>query len=57
MSAPDVIVTAPLPPFLYDPLKRDFRTHDYYQSAQKPALTGGIPSGSVLTPTGNRRRT
>ena len=38
MSAPDVIVTAPLPPFLYDPLKRDFRTHDYYQSAHKPAL-------------------
>src|SRR5689334_7807414 len=59
MSAPDVIVTAPLPPFLYDPLKRDFRTHDYYQSAQKPALLaaesprirGLVQGGGTATPT------
>ncbi|HEY8244584.1 MAG TPA: 2-hydroxyacid dehydrogenase [Casimicrobiaceae bacterium] len=59
MSAPDVIVTAPLPPFLYDPLKRDFRTHDYYQSAEKPALLaaesprirGLVQGGGTVTPT------
>jgi lactate dehydrogenase-like 2-hydroxyacid dehydrogenase len=59
MSAPDVIVTAPLPPFLYDPLKRDFRTHDYYLSAEKPALLasesprirGLVQGGGTVTPT------
>ena len=58
MSAPDVIVTAPLPPFLYDPLKRDFRTHDYYQSAQKgdllaaesPRIRGLVQGGGTVTP-------
>src|SRR5690348_17422004 len=35
---PDILVTAPLPPFLYDPLKADYRCHDYYQSSQKPGL-------------------
>ena len=29
MAQPDIIVTAPLPPFLYDPLKADFHCHDY----------------------------
>jgi len=29
MPQPDIIVTAPLPPFLYDPLKADYRCHDY----------------------------
>ncbi len=35
---PDILVTAPLPPFLYDPLKADYRCHDYYQSSHKPGL-------------------
>ena len=59
MSAPDVIVTAPLPPFLYDPLKRDFRTHDYHQATQKqvllaaesPRIRGLVQGGGTVTPT------
>jgi lactate dehydrogenase-like 2-hydroxyacid dehydrogenase len=50
MPAPDIIVTAPLPPFLYDPLKADYRCHDYAQAADKPALLaacGGIVRGLV----------
>jgi lactate dehydrogenase-like 2-hydroxyacid dehydrogenase len=35
---PDIIVTAPLPPFLYDPLKTDYRCHDYAASGDKPSL-------------------
>ena len=38
----DIIVTAPLPAFLYDPLKADYRCHDYYQSNDKPGLLAGI---------------
>ena len=30
MAQPDILVTAPLPPFLYEPLKADYRCHDYY---------------------------
>jgi hydroxypyruvate reductase len=56
---PDIIVTAPLPPFLYDPLKADFRCHDYHMAEDKPALlaaAGGIVRGLVqgggtITPT------
>ena len=59
MSAPDVIVTAPLPPFLYDPLKRDFTTHDYYQSekkqallaAESPRIRGLVQGGGTVRPT------
>ncbi|MEP7183078.1 MAG: 2-hydroxyacid dehydrogenase [Betaproteobacteria bacterium] len=58
MSA-DIIVTAPLPPFLYDPLKADFRCHDYAQAADKPALLaavgakirGLVQGGGTVTPT------
>src|SRR6266571_1437478 len=35
---PDIIIIAPLPPFLYDPLKADYRCHDYYQASHKPGL-------------------
>ena len=64
MSAPDVIVTAPLPPFLYDPLKRDFRCHDYHQSAQKgellaaesPRIRGLVQGGGTVTPSVARWR-
>jgi lactate dehydrogenase-like 2-hydroxyacid dehydrogenase len=38
MAQPDIIVTAPLPPFLYEPLKADYRCHDYYQASHKPGL-------------------
>ncbi len=38
MPQPDILVTAPLPPFLYDPLKADYRCHDYHAAADKPAL-------------------
>jgi len=43
MPQPDIIVTAPLPPFLYDPLKADYRCLDYYAAADKGHLlaTGG----------------
>jgi len=58
MSA-DVIVTAPLPPFLYEPLKADFRCHDYLQAADKPAFLAGVGAkirglvqgGGTITPT------
>ncbi len=46
----DIIVTAPLPPFLYEPLKADYRCHDYVQAADKPAFLaacGGIIRGLV----------
>ncbi len=47
---PDIIVTAPLPPFLYDPLKADYRCHDYVQAPDKPAFLaacGGVVRGLV----------
>jgi lactate dehydrogenase-like 2-hydroxyacid dehydrogenase len=56
---PDILVTAPLPPFLYDPLKADYRCHDYYQSSHKPGLLaaegarirGLVQGGGTVTPT------
>jgi hydroxypyruvate reductase len=55
---PDILVTAPLPPFLYDPLKADYRCHDYYQSSHKPGLLAaagarirGLVQGGTVTPT------
>src|SRR5207237_9998319 len=56
---PDIVVTAPLPPFLYDPLKADYRCHDYYQSSHKPGLLaaegarirGLVQGGGTVTPT------
>ena len=56
---PDILVTAPLPPFLYEPLKADYRCHDYYQSSHKPGLLaaegarvrGLVQGGGTLTPT------
>ncbi len=54
----DILVTAPLPPFLYDPLKADYRCHDYYQSSDKPGLLaaegerirGLVQGGGSVTP-------
>ena len=56
---PDIIVTAPLPPFLYDPLKADYRCHDYVQAPDKPAflaacggvVRGLVQGGGTVTPT------
>jgi lactate dehydrogenase-like 2-hydroxyacid dehydrogenase len=56
---PDILVIAPLPPFLYDPLKADYRCHDYYQSSHKPGLLaaegarirGLVQGGGTMTPT------
>ena len=42
MPHPDIIVTAPLPPFLYEPLKADYRCHDYYQASHTPGLLAGL---------------
>ena len=59
MSQPDIIITAPLPPFLYDPLKADYRCHDYHQASDKPGLLaaegarirGLVQGGGTVTPT------
>jgi len=59
MPTTDIIVTAPLPPFLYDPLRADYRCHDYVQAADKPALLaaqgksirGLVQGGGTVTPT------
>src|SRR6185295_2513231 len=55
----DILVTAPLPPFLYDPLKADYRVHDYHQSNDKKGLLaaegarirGLVQGGGTVTPT------
>ena len=54
----DIIITAPLPPFLYDPLKADYHCHDYVQAVDKPgflAAVGGrirglVQGGPTTTP-------
>jgi len=59
MAQPDIIVTAALPPFLYEPLKRDYRCHDYYAASHKPGLLaaegarvrGLVQGGGTVTPT------
>src|SRR5215831_9408334 len=59
MPNPDVIVTAPLPPFLYDPLRADYRCHDYAMADDKPAflaeyggiVRGLVQGGGTVTPT------
>ncbi|HEX8013376.1 MAG TPA: 2-hydroxyacid dehydrogenase [Casimicrobiaceae bacterium] len=56
---PDILITAPLPPFLYEPLKADYRCHDYYQSSHKPGLLAAegariralVQGGGTMTPT------
>ncbi len=55
----DIVITAPLPPFLYDPLKADYSCHDYAQAADKPGLLaalgdrirGLVQGGGTVTPT------
>lgn len=38
MPQPDILVTAALPPFLAEPLKTDYRCHDYHAASDKPGL-------------------
>ncbi len=55
----DILITAPLPPFLYDPLKAGYRCHDYHQASDKPAMLaaeggairGLVQGGGTVTPT------
>ena len=55
----DIIITAPLPPFLYEPLKADYRCHDYVQATDKTAFLAGcgavirglVQGGGTVTPT------
>jgi len=55
----DIIVTAPLPPFLYGPLKADYRCHDYVAATDKAgflagvggAIRGLVQGGGTVTPT------
>src|SRR5512132_202946 len=59
MQAVDILITAPLPPFLYEPLKQAYRCHDYAQAADKSALLrdigrqvrGLVQGGGTVTPT------
>jgi hydroxypyruvate reductase len=55
----DILVTAPLPDFLYGPLKRDYTTHDYAQAQDQAGLLadvgrrirGIVQGGGTVTPT------
>ncbi len=55
----DILVTAPLPPFIYDPLKAGYRCHDYYHAGDKtallaadgPGIRGLVQGGHTVTPT------
>jgi hydroxypyruvate reductase len=38
MSQPDVLIAAPFPPFLHDPLVAAYHTHNYVTAADKDAL-------------------
>lgn len=59
MAQLDLLIIAPLPPFLYDPLRAGYRCHDYYQSSHKPGLLaaegarvrGVVQGGGTVTPT------
>ncbi|MDE2003490.1 MAG: 2-hydroxyacid dehydrogenase, partial [Betaproteobacteria bacterium] len=55
----DLLVTAALPPFLYGPLKSDYRCHDYHAAGDRAALIaaaagtvrGLVQGGGTVTPT------
>jgi lactate dehydrogenase-like 2-hydroxyacid dehydrogenase len=58
MAQPDILVTASLPPFLSEPLKADYRCHDYNAASHKPGLLaaegtrirGLVQGGGTVTP-------
>ena len=55
----DIIITAPLPDFLYNPLQTDYRCHDYFAAKDRPgllaaggaAIRGLVQGGGTVTPT------
>src|SRR5947209_4299504 len=55
----DILITAPLPPLLYDPLRADYRCNDYEKAADKSGLLrevsdrvrGLVQGGGTVTPT------
>lgn len=59
MPTQDILVTAPLPPFLYEPLKAGYRCHDHHLASHKPGLLaaegarvrGLVQGGGTVTPT------
>ena len=59
MNDIDILITAALPPFLYDPLKADYRCHDHAQANDKDLLLaevgarvrGLVQGGGTVTPT------
>ena len=59
IMAVDIVVTAPLPEFLYGPLRADYTCHDYVQAADKAAflreigarIRGLVQGGGTITPT------
>ena len=59
MNDVDILITAPLPPFLYEPLRADYRCHDYAEAADKAGLLrdisarirGLVQGGGTVTPT------
>ena len=59
MNDIDILVTAPLPRFLEDPLKADYRCHDYAGAGERDALLarvgrdvrGLVQGGGTVTPT------
>ncbi|MEO8536001.1 MAG: 2-hydroxyacid dehydrogenase [Betaproteobacteria bacterium] len=58
MQTIDLLVTAPLPPFLYEPLKASYRCHDHAQASDResllkqvgPAIRGLVQGGGTVTP-------
>jgi hydroxypyruvate reductase len=56
---PDILITAPMPPFLYEPLKISYRCHDYYKTEDKAGtlevvgkrIRGLVQGGGTVTPT------
>ena len=56
MNDIDILVTAALPPFLYQPLKADYRCHDYAQASDKAGAARGGRPADPRTGAGRRNR-
>ena len=56
---PDILITAPLPPFLHDPLKAEYECHEYAAAKDKqaalagagPVVRGLVQGGGTITST------
>ena len=59
MKDVDILITAPLPSFLREPLEADYRCHDYAAASDKeallrdvaPRIRGLVQGGGSVTPT------